>query len=471
MQSSQSDATTIFTLLPGLYARARTFFLHDLWGLDLNTVPTARRLVLQPLRILLMALRGFFIDHQCWLRASALTYYTLLALVPMLAFMFAFLKGLGVQNKLEPWIIAQLSVGSEEAVRKIIGFINNVKVGTLGVISLGVMVFTTFLQLGTIEQALNKIWGVEKGRTIIRKLSDYVSVVVLAPILLTIALSAGSQPLVEKLLEQRLIGYAMAPLFTILPAALVWLAFSFFYAYMPNTKVRLLPALIGGLIGSTLWQLAKWGYITFQFGMVRYEAIYGAFAQLPVLMAWLQISWMVTLLGAELTFACQHVMAYPIGRFASSVGPATTSMYMKEWLANCLYFSLIDAFTAGAGPWSAVEFSRQHRIPLPIMRDIVQTLAKANLVVETANAREHYVPGRDPAMITPWHILRAVRHAGDNLDTDFILQDQSPATSLMQQVESASEEAVGAQTMQQWLHRSGTDLTTPQQDRMVKDGF
>jgi membrane protein len=437
--------------------------------LDLATIPRAERWFLQPLRILLIALRGFFVEHQGWLRAASLTYYTLLALVPLLAFMFAFLKGLGVQNKIEPWLIGQISAGSEDTLRQIITFINNVKVGTLGVISLGVMIFTTFLQLGTIEQAFNTIWDVEKGRSIVRKLSDYVSVVVLAPVFLTIALSAGNQPLVEKLLEQRLIGYAVAPLFTLLPAALVWLSFSFGYAYMPNTRVRLVPALVGGLIGSLLWQMAKWGYLTFQVGIARHEAIYGAFAQFPVLMVWLQISWMVILFGAELTFACQHVMTYPVGRFTSASGNPGTSPYVKEWLANTLYFSLVRSFTTGAGPWSAIDFARQQRIPLSLMREVVSMLVQASLLVEVADAPEHYVPGRDPAVITPWHLLHALRHHGEETSDALMIQSHSPATPLMLQVEAACREAVDAQNMSQWI--AASEAMNQRQDRMMKDEF
>lgn len=467
METSGSAFTRTFTRLTTFYTCVRTFVLHDLWILDLATVPAAERWFLQPLRVLLIALRGFFIEHYGWLRAASLTYYTLLALVPLLAFMFAFLKGLGVQNKIEPWLIEQISAGSEDTLRQIIQFINNVKVGTLGIISLGVMIFTTFLQLGTIEQAFNTIWEVEKGRSIVRKLSDYVSVVVLAPVFLTIALSAGNQPLVEKLLEQRLIGYAMAPLFTLLPAALVWLAFSFGYAYMPNTRVHLMPALIGGLIGSLLWQTAKWGYLTFQFGMARQEAIYGAFAQLPVFMVWLQISWMVILFGAELTFACQHVLTYPVGRFTSASGNPGTSPYVKEWLATTLYFSLVRAFSTGAGPWSAIEFARQQRIPLSLMREVVATLVQANLLVEVADAPEHYVPGRDPAVITPWHLLHALRHHGEETSDALMMQSHSPATPLMMQVEAACREAADAQNMSQWIATSGA--LEQRQDRMVKN--
>jgi membrane protein len=155
-------STGLLARLQALYLRARTFVIRDLWLLDPATSSYAKGFMLRPLRVVVIVMRGFFQD-QCLLRASALTYTTLLALVPMLAFMFAFLKGLGVQNLLEPLLIDKLSVGSEETVRLIINFVNNIKLGTLGAIGLGSLLLTTLLQLGTVEQSLNAIWGSAKG--------------------------------------------------------------------------------------------------------------------------------------------------------------------------------------------------------------------------------------------------------------------------------------------------------------------
>ena len=451
MRHSGGENTVAVARLPALLTRLQQWITEDLWNFDLARLAPTQRIVLQPVRILLIALRGFLFEHDCWLRASALTYYTMLSLVPMLAFALAFLKGLGVPTKIEPWLIGQLAAGSEDTVRRIIEFINNVKFGTLGVISLCVMVVTTFLQLGNIEHALNTIWGVNKGRNLLRKLSDYVSLMVLAPVLLTIVLSAGNQPLISSLLAQRLISYAMTPLLIILPSVLLWLAFSFGYYYMPNTKVSLLPALVGGLVGSLLWQLAKWGYITFQVGMARYEAIYGAIAQIPVLMVWLQLHWMVTLLGAELTFACQYVLTYPSGRFAPEVRDVKTSLYTKEWLANALYLSLTQCFTSGQTPWSALAFAQHQGVSPRLIHDLSGILVRAKLLVEAADAPGHYVPGRDPATITPWHVLHALRHDGDETAVHLTSQNHTPATLLMGQVEGASQQAVGTKSICEWL--------------------
>jgi membrane protein len=432
------------------YQQARTFVLHDIWLMDPSTASYVKGCVLRYLQVVLIVLRGFFREHQCLLRASALTYTTLLVLVPMLAFMFAFLKGLGVQNILEPLLIDKLSVGSEETVRLIINYVNNIRVGTLGVIGLASLLFSTILQLGTIEQALNEIWGVREGRSILRKITDYVSVMVFAPITLLFAITftaaLKNQALITKLLEKRLIGDAMVLVFTLLPFVALWMAFTAFYAFLPNTRVKIGPAFIGGFIGGTLWQLAQWVYIEFQVGMAKYHAIYGAFAQLPVLMIWLYISWVIVLLGAEVTFACQNAATYSLERFVP-----LTSFHTKERLASSLFFSLSRAFLEGKGPWSAVAFAQQHRIPIRLMREVLGTLIDEKLIIEAAEEPEHYVPGRDPATISPWHILYALRHHGDPAVEERIELHDAVTTTLLCRLQEAEKHVAGSRSITQWL--------------------
>lgn len=450
MKNMQNVSTKPPGVFQTMYQRGHQFLLRDIWLVDSASVSSMRSFWVRQLQVVVIVLRGFFMDHQCVLRASALTYTTLLALVPMLAFMFAFLKGLGVQNQLEPILIERLAVGSEETVKLIINYINNVKVGTLGVIGLGALLFSTLLQLGAVERSFNQIWGVREGRTLVRKLADYISIMVVTPLMLTLAIAATatvkSQALVTALMETYLIGNAMIVAFTLLPYVAVWLAFTFFYIFIPNTRVQIVPALFGGFIGGMLWQLAYQGYITFQVGMAKYQAIYGAFAQLPVLMIWLYISWVIVLLGAEVVFACQNAGTYALERFASY-----TSFHMREWLASAVYFSLAQTFSKGAGPWSAVRFAHQHRIPIRLLREILDILVHEKFLVEDAANPEHYVPGRDPDTVTPWHILYTLRHYGKH-DIDDVLKLQDVcATAVMEQVEEAAQEVAGSRSMVQWL--------------------
>ena len=256
------------THLYALYAWGRTFLLRDIWLIDPAATSPTRALVLRPLQVVLIVLRGFFWDHQCLLRSSALTYTTLLALVPMLAFMFAFLKGLGVQNMLEPWLIDKLSVGSADTIHLIIDYVNNIKVGTLGAIGLGSLLFSTILQLRTVEHTLNEIWGVRAGRPLLRQISDYVSVMVIAPVLLLLAITVNAalrnQVVVALLLK---LPYIEDALVLMLTYVAVWGVFTFSYAFIPNTRVRLVPALLGGVVAGTLWHLTQRAYIDFQVGV------------------------------------------------------------------------------------------------------------------------------------------------------------------------------------------------------------
>src|SRR6266498_18569 len=178
----------LLTGLLELYQRLRLFVERDVWRADVVATSRLAAVGVYPLRIILIVVRGFFLEHQCLLRASALTYNTLLSLVPMLAFMLAFLKGLGVNNVLEPLISNMLAVGSsEETLHTIMSFASKIDVGTLGGIGLGTLVVTTILGVGNVERSFNEIWGVRTERPILRKIADYASVLVLGPVALLLA--------------------------------------------------------------------------------------------------------------------------------------------------------------------------------------------------------------------------------------------------------------------------------------------
>jgi membrane protein len=248
----------------------------------------------------------------------------------------------------------------------------------------------------------------------------------------------------------RVIGEAVTlfstGLATVLPYVALWLVFAFFYAFLPNTRVRAIPALIGGVVGGTLWQIAQWVYIAFQVGVANAHAIYGALAQLPVLMLWLYVSWVTALIGAEVAYACQHVTTYFPARLVQCA-----SFYVREWLAQALYLALVHAFVKGNGAWSAMAFAQQHHIPWRLLDNTLEPLREAGLLVETATMPDHYVPGRDPATITPWHILQALQHHGDQALAGMITLHDPLTTHLMTQVEEAQQQAAGARSIPQWL--------------------
>jgi membrane protein len=442
------------TDLLALYQRLRLFVGRDIWRTDLAPASRLGAIGIYPLRVILIVVRGFWFEHQGVLRASALTYSTLLSLVPMLAFALAFLKGLGVHNLLEPFLINMGVIGSEETVRMLLSYASNIEIRTLGGIGLGTLVFTTVLGVGNIERAFNEIWGVHTERPILRKIADYASVLVLGPVALLLATGINtrlhSPTFITTWLGIRVIGEAVTffstVMSTILPYIALWLVFAFFYSFLPNTRVQAIPALIGGVVGGTLWQIAQWGYIAFQVGMANAQAIYGALAQLPVLMLWIYVSWVTTLLGAEVAYACQHVTTYFPARLAHCA-----SVYVREWLAHALYFSLVRVFTEGSGIWSAVTFAQQHHIPLGLLKEILSPLQEAGLLVETAASPDHYVPGRDPASVTPWHLLQALRHHGEQALGGIITLYDPLTARLMAQLEEAQQQAASTHTVPQCL--------------------
>ena len=446
--------TAFLMELLALYQRLYLFVGRDIWRTDLAATSRLGAIAIYPLRVLLIVTRGFWFEHQGLLRASALTYSTLLSLVPILAFALAFLKGLGVHNLLEPFLIDRGVIGSEETVRMLLSYANNIEVRTLGGLGLATLVFTTVIGVGNVERAFNEIWGVRTERPILRKIADYASVLVLGPVALLLATGINARlhlpPFIATWLGMRVIGEAVTffstVMSTILPYVALWLVFAFFYSFLPNTRVQAIPALIGGVVGGTLWQIAQWGYIAFQVGMANAQAIYGALAQLPVLMLWIYVSWVTVLLGAEVAYACQHVTTYFPIRLVRRV-----SIYVREWLAHALYFSLVRAFVEGSGSWSAVTFAQQHHIPLRLLHEILAPLREAGLLVETAVSPDHYVPGRDPASITPWHLLRALRHHGDQALGGIIALYDPLTTRLMVQVEEAQQQTAGTYTIPQWL--------------------
>ncbi|MDD2558669.1 MAG: YihY/virulence factor BrkB family protein, partial [Desulfuromonas sp.] len=250
-----------------------------------------------------------FQRERCVEKAAALTYSTLLALVPLLAIMFALLKGLGVHNTLEPLLLKYMSSGSDEVVVRVLDYINNTNVGSLGAVGLVTLLLTVLFLLSNVEKAFNSLWQVRENRSWFRRFADYFSVISFGPLFLLAAISMSSslrsQTFVQWILQQPLLGEAVIVMLEVVPFLVIWAAFIFLYLFMPNTRVRFSSAAVGGITAGTLWLITQWGYVSFQIGVGKYNAIYGTMAALPVFMIWLYIGWMIALAGGALSRAWQ----------------------------------------------------------------------------------------------------------------------------------------------------------------------
>jgi membrane protein len=335
-----------------------------------------------------------------FLRASALTYTTVLSIVPFLAVAFSVLKGFGFQNTdFIRDLLLRLAAEREQVVDHIITYINQTNVRTLGVLGVGLLFFTALSMISTIESALNTIWGVERGRSLGRKITDYLSATLIVPVLMVAAFSISAtlqnNALVQSLLENAVLNVLYVALLKLTPYVMIWLVLLFIYMLLPNTRVRFGVALLGSMITALVWQLAQWTYINFQIGAAKYNAIYGSFAQLPLFLIWVYLSWVIVLLGAELCFVLQNRRVLEAEAKFAMVSPAR-----KVRLSLHALLHIGRGFLKGAPPLSLDELAKSVHVPVLVLRPLLSALAQAGILVRAEDQEaETYVLGRSPALI------------------------------------------------------------------------
>lgn len=397
------------------------------------------------LQIILLAARDFLCD-QCMLRASALAFTTILSLVPFLALTFSVLKGFGVQHRVEPLIMAQLSGGSQEVASRIINYIDNTSMGSLGAFGLLALIATVITLLGNIEEALNAIWGVDETRSLQRKFSDYLSVVIVGPILIFIAVSMTSflqsQAILKWLVENSYAGDILVAILQLIPYMITWIALTFLYIYIPNTRVRIKPALLGGVLAGTCWQLAQWGYIHFQVGVAKYNAIYGTVAVLPIFMIWIYASWLIVLFGAEIVHACQNITV-----FRRELRTPAINFRLRELLALAILQDVVTAFVSGAPGWTARRLEDELDLPARILRELLDELVVSGLLVTTGEEPAAYLPAREPDQILMTDVLAILRDFGGTWQPRRLTRGEEQLQKLIAQVDVAAKNALSGMTL------------------------
>lgn len=424
-----------------IWKKLRAFLLHDLWNLEPHELTRGRLFLMRQLQVAAIVVRGFVSDG-CMLRASALTYATLLSIVPLLALMFSLIKGFGGQNVLEPLLYRIFTHGSEEAIGAILSYIENTNFRRLGTVGLVILVVTVLTLLSNIEKSFNHIWGVKETRSLLRRFSDYFSVVLLSPLLILAAISLTtslrSQAVVQVLLETAVIGEALLLLFNILPYLAMWAAFVFMYLFMPNTRVRFAPALVGGIFGGTLWQLAQWAYVNFQVGVSRYNAIYGTMAALPILIVWLYVSWMIVLLGLEVTYAVQNATI-----IREEYGEEPVNFVSRERVALTVLLLSSEAFFAGTPAWDHARFCSELKLPPRLVRILLEDLVRLGFLAKVQDASGEgfvYHPGKAPESMQVHAVLQALRADGSNQPRNF----RMPGREIVAELETTLTNAESA---------------------------
>ncbi len=256
-----------------------------------------------------------FIKDSCIVSASALTFYSVLSLVPIVALVLGIAKGFGVYSLLENQLHQQ-TFTNPEIVDFVLQFANQALENTQGGLITGIgivfLLWAVIKVLGNTELAMNQIWGVVRGRSVTKKFTDYLSIMFIAPIFVVLISSINvflTSNLQTIAMEDGFLSYASSLIITLLnflPFILVWMLFIFLYMFMPTTRVRFKYALLAGIVAGSVYQVVQWFYIRFQIGVSSYNAIYGSLAALPLLLVWLQLSWSIVLWGTELCYIMKN---------------------------------------------------------------------------------------------------------------------------------------------------------------------
>ena len=415
------------------------FIKEDIWTISDNNLNMLQRSGINVLKIILLSVQGFTRDL-CQLRASALTLYTLLSVVPVIALLFGIAKGFGFEKKLEQQLLEQAS-DQDTMMLQLIEFSQNMlsstKGGVVAGIGIVVLFWTVIKVIGNIEESFNHIWKIKNNRAMARKLSDYLSLMMLAPVLLiasssiTVFVKTQITWLVEVIrlpeFGTKIVLYAMS----YSPLVIMSLLFTFIFVFMPNQKINIKAGFIAGVVTGVLYQLVQWVYLTLQMGASSYNAIYGSFAALPLFIIWLQMGWIVVLLGCEISFFIQNYDSYKHNEKFSNL-----SFSLRKNIALQVCHNIIIRFSNGEVAPNAEQLASELVLPISIIQKTLTALKDSNLIVEL-NVLENediiYQPSRDINSLTVSVVINALETSGRNFVPEILGYEQ------FSQLESSAE--------------------------------
>ncbi len=435
------------SLATGWLERARAL----VWEKRQAPVPPLHAAALRGLRTLMILARDL-LDGQLTLRAMGLVYTTLLSIVPLLALSFSVLKAFGVHNQIRPMLLrflAPLGEQGAEIADSIVSFIQNMNVGVLGALGLALLLYTAISLMHKIEESLNFIWHVARERTLGERFSRYLSALMVGPILVFSALgitgTLSNIDSVRDLLAIDAMGQMVQIAGRIAPYLLVIAALTFVYWFIPNARVRLGPALVGGVLGGIVWQTAGWAFAAFVTTSNNYAAIYSGLAILVLFMIWLYLSWLILLLGAALAFYAQH----PEYLYAES-GEPRLSNRLRERLGLSAMSLVAGRFLAGGRAHTREQIARLLCVPMHSLQIVLDALESAQLLVQSADDPPRYLPARELALISVAQVLDTVRAAGENryLAPD-ALPVPAPVEALLERVQRAVDVSLGGMSLRE----------------------
>ena len=379
---------------------------------------TVKGRAIKCLKVLLLSVQGFN-QNLCELRASALTLYTLLSIVPVIAMLFGIAKGFGLEKILQQQLLQQIPK-QETTVIRLIEFAQNMLLNTEGgvVAGMGVIVlfWTVIKVIGTVEESFNQIWHIEQGRSLSRKLSDYLSLMLLAPILLiaassiTVFVKTQIDWLVKTLNISDAGSSILLTTLNVLPVIIMSGLFSFAFLFIPNQKIQLTAGIIAGTITGIIYQLVQAAYVSLQVGVSSYNAIYGSFAALPLFLIWIQLGWLIVLFGCEISFFIQHYETYKHHEKFSNL-----CFSLKKVLALQITHTIVQRFAQAQKAFSLTEIASQFNLPVAVVHTSLTSLVKCGIVVEIKTELEDeslFQPAQDIDLLTVYTVIAGLENQG-----------------------------------------------------------
>ena len=339
------------------------------------------------------------------LRAMSLVYSTLLSLAPFLALAFSVLKGLGYDQDLEVVLYQFLEpIGSKatELTARIMGFVNSVRGGVLGPISLAFLIYTVISTIQKVEECFNFIWQVEKPRSWSRRFSEYLSVMVIGPVFIVALVALLNSDPVTNLSHLSPVAWLLVHTRQLGTLLMVSMVMTFLYRFIPNTHVRFGAALVGGVCAGTAWTAGGFFFTRFVASSTQTALIYAGFAIVILALIWIYVSWMILLLGAQIAFYVQHPQSLRAGHRDVHLGAA-----LCERLGLTVMYLVARDYQQGTPHWTLNDLSERFNVPASALKPVIQSLESNKLLVTTDD--EQYLPGRDPGTILLTEIFDALR--------------------------------------------------------------
>lgn len=383
------------------------FMNQDLWSIELGSLTFVRQLGIRAVRAVHLVVRGYREDELS-LHASALTFTTLMSLVPFLAFIFVIAKGVGGQELFlakYAELIAEMPAQFREFADKLVEIVLGANYFALGGIAITIWVVAVIKVLGSIESSFNRVWGVSGGRPFYRKLTDYLSTLIVVTLFLLFAATFSADAVTSKL---GIIGEFSKPLLVkMTPWISSTIALAFLYTFMPNTKVRLAPALLSGMITAAIFLTWQRIFVKVQVGVFTKDAIFGTFAAIPIFLAWVYVCWVIILIGVEIAFSLQNTTT-----FENEMVAARASAQSRLKLALAVVAHAAQSLLEGSPAFDKHRFAEERTVSIRLLNRVLEILCRAGMVAEVSEEPGRFVLLKDPARIPVKEILDVVMQDG-----------------------------------------------------------